>query len=68
MHLNKVFIFVALVLAVFMGQSEAGWLKKVGKKIVSKIWRKILVKLIYFNLKNIYSIQFFVGTCWSTYP
>ncbi|XP_075150339.1 sarcotoxin-1B [Haematobia irritans] len=33
MNFNNVFIFVALVLAVFIGQGEAGWLKKVGKKI-----------------------------------
>nr|ABB17292.1 cecropin [Musca domestica] len=33
MNFNKVFVFVALVLAVCIGQSEAGWLKKIGKKI-----------------------------------
>nr|P08376.2 RecName: Full=Sarcotoxin-1B; AltName: Full=Sarcotoxin IB; Flags: Precursor [Sarcophaga peregrina]CAB57824.1 sacrotoxin IB [Sarcophaga peregrina] len=33
MNFNKVFIFVALILAVFAGQSQAGWLKKIGKKI-----------------------------------
>ncbi|XP_075144598.1 sarcotoxin-1B [Haematobia irritans] len=33
MNFNNIFIFVALVLAVFIGQGEAGWLKKIGKKI-----------------------------------
>ncbi|TMW52729.1 hypothetical protein DOY81_002179 [Sarcophaga bullata] len=33
MHFNKVFVFVALILAIFAGQSQAGWLKKIGKKI-----------------------------------
>ncbi|XP_065371402.1 sarcotoxin-1A [Calliphora vicina] len=33
MNFHKVFIFVALILAVFAGQSQAGWLKKIGKKI-----------------------------------
>ncbi|KAM7361495.1 sarcotoxin-1B-like [Cochliomyia hominivorax] len=32
MNFYKVFIFVALILAVFAGQSEAGWLSKIGKK------------------------------------
>lgn len=31
----KIFVFIALVLTVFVAQGEAGWLKKVGKKIVS---------------------------------
>ncbi|XP_005179713.1 cecropin-A2-like [Musca domestica] len=33
MKFNTIFIFVALIVAAFVGQSEAGWLKKVGKKI-----------------------------------
>ncbi|XP_023176533.1 cecropin-1/3-like [Drosophila hydei] len=33
MNFYKIFIFVALILAISMGQSEAGWLKKIGKKI-----------------------------------
>nr|WRU48880.1 cecropin [Delia platura] len=33
MNFHKVLIFVALILAVFAGQSQAGWLKKIGKKI-----------------------------------
>nr|QQV39148.1 cecropin A-like 7 [Musca domestica] len=33
MNFNKLFVFVALVLAVFVGHSEAGWSKKIGKKI-----------------------------------
>ncbi|XP_053954639.1 cecropin-1-like [Anastrepha ludens] len=33
MNFNKVFIFLAVVIAIFAGQTEAGWLKKIGKKI-----------------------------------
>ncbi|XP_061388424.1 cecropin-A2-like [Musca vetustissima] len=33
MKFNAVPIFVALILADFVGQGEAGWLKKIGKKI-----------------------------------
>ncbi|XP_061388417.1 sarcotoxin-1C-like [Musca vetustissima] len=33
MQFHKIFLFCALMLAVFVGQGEAGWLKKVGKKI-----------------------------------
>ncbi|KRG01066.1 cecropin-2 [Drosophila mojavensis] len=33
MNFYKIFTFVALILAISMGQSEAGWLKKIGKKI-----------------------------------
>ncbi|KAH8268535.1 hypothetical protein KR026_008445 [Drosophila bipectinata] len=33
MNFFKIFVFVALILAVCLGQSEAGWLKKLGKKI-----------------------------------
>lgn len=40
MNFHKVFIFVALILAVFAGQSQAGWLKKIGKKIVSFLKEK----------------------------
>ena len=34
MNFNKVFVLLAVLLVAFMGQSEAGWLKKIGKKIV----------------------------------
>ncbi|XP_053947428.1 sarcotoxin-1C [Anastrepha ludens] len=33
MNFNKAFIFLAVVIAIFAGQTEAGWLKKIGKKI-----------------------------------
>ncbi|XP_075144597.1 sarcotoxin-1B-like [Haematobia irritans] len=33
MNFNKIFLFVAFVLAAFVSQGEAGWLKKIGKKI-----------------------------------
>ncbi|XP_017472752.1 PREDICTED: sarcotoxin-1C-like [Rhagoletis zephyria] len=33
MNFNKVFIFFAVLIAIFAGQTEAGWLKKIGKKI-----------------------------------
>ncbi|XP_055904427.1 cecropin-1-like [Eupeodes corollae] len=33
MNFSKVFIFVAFVLAMIAGQTEAGWLKKVGKRL-----------------------------------
>ncbi|XP_054736852.1 cecropin-1-like [Anastrepha obliqua] len=33
MNFNKVFIFLAVMIAIFAGQTEAGWLKKIGKKI-----------------------------------
>ncbi|XP_055853637.1 sarcotoxin-1B-like [Episyrphus balteatus] len=33
MNFSKVFIFVAFVLAVFAGQTEGGWLKKIGKRL-----------------------------------
>nr|BAA28742.1 cecropin A2 [Drosophila melanogaster] len=33
MNLYNIFVFVALILAITIGQSEAGWLKKIGKKI-----------------------------------
>jgi len=38
MNFNLIFVFVALILAISLGQSEAGWLKKIGKKIVSPIF------------------------------
>jgi len=34
MNFNKIFVFVALILAISLGNSEAGWLRKLGKKIV----------------------------------
>ncbi|EDW99084.1 cecropin-B [Drosophila yakuba] len=33
MNFNKIFVFVALILAISLGSSEAGWLRKLGKKI-----------------------------------
>ncbi|XP_011178181.2 cecropin-1-like [Zeugodacus cucurbitae] len=33
MNFNKVFIFLAVVIVIFAGQTEAGWLKKIGKKV-----------------------------------
>ncbi|XP_067619737.1 cecropin-1-like [Eurosta solidaginis] len=33
MNFNQVFILLAVVLAIFAGQTQAGWLKKIGKKI-----------------------------------
>ncbi|XP_002136942.1 cecropin-C-like [Drosophila miranda] len=33
MNFYKIFIFVALILAISVGQSEAGWLKKLGKRL-----------------------------------
>jgi len=35
MNFNKIFVFVALILMISLGNSEAGWLRKLGKKIVS---------------------------------
>uniref|UniRef100_A0A240SX60 Cecropin n=1 Tax=Glossina pallidipes TaxID=7398 RepID=A0A240SX60_GLOPL len=33
MNFYKIFVFIALILALSISQSEAGWLKKIGKKI-----------------------------------
>ncbi|XP_034116330.1 cecropin-C-like [Drosophila albomicans] len=33
MNFCKIFVFVALIMAISVGQSEAGWLKKLGKRI-----------------------------------
>ncbi|KAI8119592.1 hypothetical protein FF38_02146 [Lucilia cuprina] len=33
MNFNKFFVLFALIMVAFVGQSEAGWLKKIGKKI-----------------------------------
>ncbi|XP_017091665.2 cecropin-C [Drosophila bipectinata] len=33
MNFNKIFVFVALILAISLGQTNAGWLKKLGKRI-----------------------------------
>ncbi|XP_017131036.1 cecropin-C [Drosophila elegans] len=33
MNFNKIFVFVALILAITLGHSEAGWLKKLGKRL-----------------------------------
>lgn len=35
MNFNRIFVFVALILAISLGQSEAGWFKKIREKIVS---------------------------------
>lgn len=49
MNFNKIFVFVALILAISLGQSDAGWLKKIGKKIVSSLkgWRNIVTNYIH---------------------
>uniref|UniRef100_A0A240SWC7 Cecropin n=1 Tax=Glossina brevipalpis TaxID=37001 RepID=A0A240SWC7_9MUSC len=33
MNFYKIFVFIALIFALFTSQTEAGWLKKIGKKI-----------------------------------
>ncbi|CAD6992223.1 unnamed protein product [Ceratitis capitata] len=33
MNFNKVLVLFAVIFAIFAGQTEAGWLKKIGKKI-----------------------------------
>ncbi|XP_011178175.2 cecropin-1-like [Zeugodacus cucurbitae] len=33
MNFRGVFIVLAVLMAIFAGQTEAGWLKKIGKKI-----------------------------------
>nr|P81686.1 RecName: Full=Cecropin-B; Flags: Precursor [Drosophila mauritiana]CAA76492.1 cecropin B [Drosophila mauritiana] len=33
MNFNKIFVFMALILAISLGNTEAGWLRKLGKKI-----------------------------------
>ncbi|XP_065371297.1 sarcotoxin-1D-like [Calliphora vicina] len=33
MNFNKIFVFFALILVAVVGQSEAKWLKKFGKRI-----------------------------------
>ncbi|XP_023305707.2 sarcotoxin-1C-like [Lucilia cuprina] len=33
MNFNKLFVLFALIMVAIVGQSEAGWLKKIGKKI-----------------------------------
>ncbi|XP_067633053.1 cecropin-A2-like [Eurosta solidaginis] len=33
MSFNQVSVFLVLSFAIFAGQTEAGWLKKIGKKI-----------------------------------
>ncbi|XP_023305710.2 sarcotoxin-1C-like [Lucilia cuprina] len=33
MNFNKFFVLFALIMVAVVGQSEAGWLKKIGKKI-----------------------------------
>ncbi|XP_034661905.1 cecropin-A1 isoform X2 [Drosophila subobscura] len=33
MNFYTIFFFVAIILAIGVGQSDAGWLKKIGKKI-----------------------------------
>lgn len=69
MKFCKVFIFVALILAVFVGQGEAGWLKKIGKKIVSSISiRNIFTYSSNIELILMICVVSFPGTCWSTYP
>ncbi|XP_004534333.1 cecropin-2 [Ceratitis capitata] len=33
MNFNKLFVLLAVIFAIFAGQTEGGWLKKIGKKI-----------------------------------
>ncbi|TMW52738.1 hypothetical protein DOY81_002188 [Sarcophaga bullata] len=33
MNFNKIFVFLAILLVAFIGQSEAGWLRKLGKRL-----------------------------------
>ncbi|KAH8278568.1 hypothetical protein KR018_005324 [Drosophila ironensis] len=33
MNFKTIFVFIALILLISVGQSEAGWLRKLGKKI-----------------------------------
>ncbi|XP_022211037.2 cecropin-C [Drosophila obscura] len=33
MNFYKIFFFVSLILAISVGQSEAGWLRKLGKRL-----------------------------------
>lgn len=47
MNFYKIFVFVALILAISFGQSEAGWLKKLGKRIVSSATKYIKYLQIY---------------------
>jgi len=47
MNFYKIFVFVALILAISIGQSEAGWLKKLGKRIVSSAIKYIKYLQIY---------------------
>lgn len=50
MNFNKVFIFLAVVIAIFAGQTEAGWLKKIGKKVVSIFTNEIVY--LWHNLNS----------------
>lgn len=48
MNFSKIFVFFALVLvAIMMGQSEAGWLKKIGKKIVRFNFYRLFESVFY---------------------
>lgn len=48
MNFLKVFIFVAFVFAVFAAQTEAGWLKKIGKRLV----RILIVFVFLYDFSN----------------
>ena len=43
MNFNKIFTLFALILFAFAGQSEAGWLRDFGKRIVSFRFRLITI-------------------------
>lgn len=48
MNFNTIFTFFALILFAFAGQSEAGWLRDFGKKIVSLILSFNSIKILNF--------------------
>lgn len=50
MNFYKIFVFIALILALSVSQSEAGWLKKIGKKIVSEKFFKFLYENFKFEI------------------
>lgn len=54
MNFNQIFVFVALIMAICLGQSEAGWLKKIGKKLVSplKSWTLFTGANLYLFLQE----------------
>lgn len=58
MNFNKIFVFFALIIIAFMGQTEAGWLRKIGKKIVSFIFKRslineLLIKFVFYSNRSV---------------